>query len=318
MPNRHGVVNESHRYGFNGMEQDAEVKGEGNSYTTEFRQYDPRIGRWLSLDPLTASFPWQSPYVAFDNNPVLLKDPKGLAAEGGTDPPCGEKIGDSEGDKDYITDYGKNVDIVSVLAPNGMLYDFGKKDFSYTYSNGEEIKGQIKAGGVWSITNSDGNFLWNNKTKEYVKNTSGRGAGENTILGQKLGTTYAGGDNPINYSQPPQNIADAVGYRHDREFDELGLVGASGVQDKASTNANNHLIRDAAEVMRKYVAGEMDRYTGAPVSYRTYRTALIMKKSFEIIESAKSLEKIPSEILRAGDEDEWLDAMGIPDFNRKL
>jgi RHS repeat-associated protein len=60
---------------------------DGNSYTTEFRQYDPRLGRWLSLDPLASSFPWQSPYCAFDNNPVLLVDPSGLAATNGSDPP---------------------------------------------------------------------------------------------------------------------------------------------------------------------------------------------------------------------------------------
>jgi len=52
------------------MEKDDKIKGEGNSYTTEFRQYDPRVGRWLSIDPLFANFPWQSPYVACDNNPI--------------------------------------------------------------------------------------------------------------------------------------------------------------------------------------------------------------------------------------------------------
>ena len=62
-------------------EMDNEAKGEGNSYTTEFRQYDSRIGRWLSLDPLMAQFPWQSPYCAFDNNPVYFTDPTGLKAE---------------------------------------------------------------------------------------------------------------------------------------------------------------------------------------------------------------------------------------------
>jgi RHS repeat-associated protein len=69
-----------YRYGFNGMEKDDEVKGSGNSYTTEFRQYDPRLGRWLSIDPLFRSFPWQSPYVAFDNNPIRKVDPRGDAA----------------------------------------------------------------------------------------------------------------------------------------------------------------------------------------------------------------------------------------------
>lgn len=63
------------------MERDDEVKGAGNSYTTEFRQYDPRISRWLSLDPLMAEFPHQSPYVAFDDNPIYYNDPKGTASE---------------------------------------------------------------------------------------------------------------------------------------------------------------------------------------------------------------------------------------------
>ncbi len=74
---------DNYRFGYNGMESDNETKGSGNSYTTEFRQYDPRIGRWLSLDPLMAQFPWQSPYCAFDNNPVINVDPLGLYSEKG-------------------------------------------------------------------------------------------------------------------------------------------------------------------------------------------------------------------------------------------
>lgn len=66
-----------YKYGFNGMEKDDELKGEGNSYTTHFRQYDPRLGRWLSIDPKTDKFPWQSPYVSMDNNPIILNDPNG-------------------------------------------------------------------------------------------------------------------------------------------------------------------------------------------------------------------------------------------------
>ena len=64
-------------YGFGGMEADNEVKGNGNSYTTEFRQYDPRIGRWLSLDPAMNLVPSMSPYVAFNNNPIFYTDPNG-------------------------------------------------------------------------------------------------------------------------------------------------------------------------------------------------------------------------------------------------
>jgi RHS repeat-associated protein len=80
MPGRHGGTTNA-RYLFNGMEQDPELKGNGNSYTTEFRQYDPRIGRWLSLDPLMAKYPGMSPYVAFNNNPIRFVDPKGLEGQ---------------------------------------------------------------------------------------------------------------------------------------------------------------------------------------------------------------------------------------------
>src|SRR5690554_8239662 len=82
MPDRHDGVSDT-RHLFNGMEHDMEVSGEGNSYTTEFRQYDPRLGRWKSLDPLMSSFPNISPYVGFSNNPVVFTDPYGLAPTNG-------------------------------------------------------------------------------------------------------------------------------------------------------------------------------------------------------------------------------------------
>lgn len=78
MHNRRGEdLGGEYRYGFNGMEQDDEVAGANNSYTTEFRQNDPRIGRWLSMDPKSMKFPWQSPYVSMDNKPQVLVDPLG-------------------------------------------------------------------------------------------------------------------------------------------------------------------------------------------------------------------------------------------------
>jgi len=70
------------RFGFQGQEEDDEVKGDGNSYTTEFRQLDPRLGRWLSLDPLQAQTPWQSPYCSMDNNPICLNDLFGSSTDG--------------------------------------------------------------------------------------------------------------------------------------------------------------------------------------------------------------------------------------------
>lgn len=70
---------DAYRYGYQGSEMDNELKGDGNSYTTQFRMLDPRIGRWLSIDPMAGQFPWQSPYCSMDNNPISLNDQLGLA-----------------------------------------------------------------------------------------------------------------------------------------------------------------------------------------------------------------------------------------------
>lgn len=75
MPGRQFSSGTGYRYGFNGMEQDTEAKGEGNSYTTLNRIYDSRIGRWLSVDPLIKH--GESPYVGFHNNPIMFNDPFG-------------------------------------------------------------------------------------------------------------------------------------------------------------------------------------------------------------------------------------------------
>jgi RHS repeat-associated protein len=69
---------ENYRFGFNGMEADNDIKGEGNSYTTEFRQYDSRLGRWLSLDPLEYVEADWTPYRFAFNNPITYTDKTGL------------------------------------------------------------------------------------------------------------------------------------------------------------------------------------------------------------------------------------------------
>ncbi|MBK9992957.1 MAG: hypothetical protein IPP01_02960 [Saprospiraceae bacterium] len=66
-----------YRYGFQGMEQDNNLKGEGNSYTTEFRQYDPRVGRWMSVDLWEEKYPNIGAYWIVYDNPINLIDPLG-------------------------------------------------------------------------------------------------------------------------------------------------------------------------------------------------------------------------------------------------
>ncbi len=74
-----------YRFGFNGMEKDDEVKGNGNSLDFGARIYDPRIGRWLSTDPLQAKYPSLSPYNISFNNPIQYMDPDGRDPREGND-----------------------------------------------------------------------------------------------------------------------------------------------------------------------------------------------------------------------------------------
>jgi RHS repeat-associated protein len=71
----------SYRFGFNGQEQDNEVKGNGNSLDFGARIYDSRLGRWMSLDPLQKKYPALSPYNFVANSPLLYVDPDGRIIE---------------------------------------------------------------------------------------------------------------------------------------------------------------------------------------------------------------------------------------------
>lgn len=67
----------AYRYGFNGMEKDDEVKGEGNSYDFGARMLNPRVGRWFKTDPILQKYPYDSPYMFSGNSPISIMDPDG-------------------------------------------------------------------------------------------------------------------------------------------------------------------------------------------------------------------------------------------------
>ena len=65
----------TYRHGFTGHEKESDLS-EG-IYTTEYRLYDARVGRWLSVDPLFEKYVGMSPYNYCAGNPVKLVDPDG-------------------------------------------------------------------------------------------------------------------------------------------------------------------------------------------------------------------------------------------------
>ena len=69
-------TNGGYRYGFNGKEKDGDM--DGNNYDYGFRIYNPGLGRFLSVDPLTKKYPELTPYQFASNTPIQAIDLDGL------------------------------------------------------------------------------------------------------------------------------------------------------------------------------------------------------------------------------------------------
>ncbi len=68
---------EGYRYGFNGKEKDKDINSL-TAYDYGFRIYNPAIGKFLSVDPISSNFPWNSPYSYAEGDPVNYEDLDGL------------------------------------------------------------------------------------------------------------------------------------------------------------------------------------------------------------------------------------------------
>ncbi|TNE80657.1 MAG: hypothetical protein EP332_06485, partial [Bacteroidetes bacterium] len=84
IPDRQWYANSdssNYRFGFNGMERDNEVSGQGNNLDFGARIYDSRLGRWLSVDPWENRYPHLSVYNFAKNSCISQIDIAGNGAE---------------------------------------------------------------------------------------------------------------------------------------------------------------------------------------------------------------------------------------------
>ena len=77
MPGRNSNSGD-YAYGFQGQLMDNEIKGTGNSINFEYRMHDPRLGRFLSIDPLADKYPMLTPYQFSSNSPLGMLEIEGL------------------------------------------------------------------------------------------------------------------------------------------------------------------------------------------------------------------------------------------------
>ena len=71
----------AYRFHFNGKEADSEAQTQDYG----FRIYNPRLGKFLSVDPLTKLYPELTPFQFASNNPIWMIDYDGLEGKPYTD-----------------------------------------------------------------------------------------------------------------------------------------------------------------------------------------------------------------------------------------
>lgn len=117
-----------YRFTFNGKEHDDEVSGEGNDYDFGARIYDGRLGRFLSVDPLTNNYSELSPYCFAANNAIRLIDINGEAP--------GDPFASA---RDAAIDFAKTYNDNSIFANkeySSVIYSYknDKGDVFYSYT----------------------------------------------------------------------------------------------------------------------------------------------------------------------------------------
>jgi RHS repeat-associated protein len=122
LPGRSGGTSD-YRYGMNGQEKDDEIAGVGNSYTAEYWQYDPRLGKRWNIDPVKKHF--EGSYVTFRNNPIMFADPNGDDIEvtarfkkSDNHNKSLEKFAGTKEGKDFLKDYAKKGDVIGGVTFN--------------------------------------------------------------------------------------------------------------------------------------------------------------------------------------------------------
>ncbi|MES2141107.1 MAG: RHS repeat-associated core domain-containing protein, partial [Bacteroidota bacterium] len=218
MPGRSFVSATGYRYNFNGKESDPEVVGAaGGTQDYGFRIYNPSLGRFLSVDPLTKDYPNWSPYPFAMNRPIDGIDLDGLEWK------------DSKG-----------VTLTDAQLKKVRVYIFASSDFTdqamVEYNNAVQKYG---AGGVaLSIPPNSKQFAedWGNMAGEEIAQVTIDFHGKNQSIktdGDQLTST---GDGKTNIKgTPAMNIQDLSTPKGDISNAELQLntCHSTDMQEKA-------------------------------------------------------------------------------------
>ncbi|MGH2566602.1 MAG: RHS repeat domain-containing protein, partial [Ginsengibacter sp.] len=261
----YSIANTNYRYGFNGKENDNEVKGEGNQQDYGMRIYDPRLGRFLSVDPIEKKYPELTPY-QFSSNRLI----DGIDLDG----------------KEFYSVHIKEF-------PDGSRTKIGVVNCT-----------NIKQEGVINVATKNGYGPQGDVGVNYTiikvdkdgKEISRTGFNRKNMCG-----IYQGGTNPKaywekpdkngdyrdEYSLQPIDETDANAKQHDLDYDKAHISGVRGVFSEKSTPANEDYIERANKTIEKQKTGKKDDITGKPVTKNAANAAKKGKMLFKLADAVK-------------------------------
>ncbi|MBL1180475.1 MAG: hypothetical protein HND27_05150 [Bacteroidetes bacterium] len=310
-PNPNNLNANQYRYGFGGMEQDKQ----SSSYTTYFRQYDPRIARWKSTDPVTQ--PWQSPYTAFDNNPIFYTDPsgaiavpnkrRGIGAGGGIGGIGGALAGSAQTVLSLAIRGGMQASMVGTYMQSAMLPTSSATNSGRELGVGDNkniIKKTLFNENALKQTfiNLNNEYLASNRSdlgndfKKFILNIKFWGEESVPYTGSGIGRTNFIGSgpnkNPKTLGLDPIDEIDMAAYFHDIAYFKAKTGGFRGARFELRVAfADLQLINWASSIIDRYYQGDIDIVTHLKISEKTYNLARAVYIFFApiVIEKYKQL-----------------------------
>jgi RHS repeat-associated protein len=238
-----------YRYGFNGKENDNEVKNiDGSQQDYGMRIYDPRLGRFLSVDPLSKEYPWNSTYAFAENDVIRSIDLDGL-----------EKnfrfyVEDKKGNYTMVkevkwsevfpgTDHGPKGVGTQDYVYKSKVKKFGAGQYHQTFSEAHPLK---------AFFGSEYNGRWDDKkgVKQLGKDIKDVGEALGTTSGQVKGVAVVGVLAGSVFGQPEVVAGSVLLYEWGATLENVS-TGMQVAGDAVNQNGTG-VLNNAA----KYVAGK--------------------------------------------------------------